>query len=137
MHRSVTLAAAALIALGTASSGHAQLLDKLKSATGMGQGQTTSLPSVGQAGVGNTAGVLQYCVQNNYLGAGAADPVRQSLLNHVPGQSGDSSYDQGSHGMLQTGGGQTFSLGGTDSFKRQLTQKLCSQVLEHGKSLLG
>src|SRR3954467_10150299 len=34
------------------------------------------LPSVTQAGPANTAGVLQYCVQNNYLNGGATDAAK-------------------------------------------------------------
>lgn len=145
MRRSIVITAA-LIALGApvgaASTGHAQLLDKLKNATGMGDSngssvQATPIPSVGQEGASNTAGILQYCVQKNYLSAGPADSVRQSLLTHVPGQSGDASYQQGSQGVLQTGSGQAVNLNGSDGFQQQATQKVCSEVLQHGRTLLG
>jgi hypothetical protein len=108
----------------------AQLLDQLKGAVGGG-----GMPSVGQAGPGNTAGVLQYCIQNKYVGGGGASSVKDSLLGKVTGRSNDSAYREGSSGLLQTGGGQSYSLGG-DGIKAQITQKVCDQVLQHAKSLL-
>jgi hypothetical protein len=80
------------------------------------------MPSVGQAGAGNTAGVLDYCIKNKYLGSGSASSVKDSLLGKVSGQSNDSGYREGSSGMLQTGNGQGYSLGG-DGIKAQITQK--------------
>ncbi len=47
----------------------------------------------------------------------------------------DSGYKQGSNGLLQTGGGQSYSLGG-GGIKEQITQKVCEQILQHAKSLL-
>jgi hypothetical protein len=107
----------------------AQLLDQLKGAAGGG------MPSVGQAGPGNTAGVLQYCIQNKYVGGGNASSVKDSLMSKVAGQSNDSSYREGSNGLLQTGNGQSYSLGG-DGIKAQITQKVCDQILQHAKSFL-
>jgi hypothetical protein len=108
----------------------AQLLDQLKGAAGGG-----GMPSVGQARPGNMAGVLQYCIQNKYVGGGGAASVKESLLGKVTGRSNDSGYRDGSSGLLQTGEGQRYSLGG-DGIKAQITQKLCDQVLQHAKSLL-
>jgi Protein of unknown function (DUF2501) len=118
-----------LIAI-SAGTAQAQLLDQLKGAVGGG-----GVPSVGQASPSNTAGVLQYCIQNKYVGAGDSSSVKNSLLSKVPGQTSDSGYQQGSSGLLQTGNGQNYSLGG-DGVKAQLTQKVCEQVLQHAKSLL-
>ena len=124
----------------------AQLLDQLKGAVGSGQSGSGGgvlgggMPAVGQAGPGNTAGVLQYCIKNNYLGGGGgASSVKDSLMKKVTGSSGqntnDSGFQAGNSGSLQTGNGQSYSLGG-DGLKAQLTQKICDQVLAHGKSLL-
>lgn len=94
------------------------------------------LPSVTQAGPANTAGVLQYCIQNNYLSSGVAGTAKNALLGKVHG-SGQTSSDfrGGSSGLLQTGNGQTFSLGG-GGIKSQVTHKVCDMVLQHAKSLL-
>lgn len=119
-----------LLIVASASAARAQLLDQLKGVVG-----DAGTPSVGQAGPSNTAGVLQYCIQNKYVGGGSASSIKDSLLGKVPGQSNDTAYRQGSSGLLQTGNGQSFSLGG-DGIKAQITQKVCEQVLQHAKSLL-
>lgn len=123
----------------------AQLMDQLKGATGseksggmLGGLGGGGLPSVGQASPSNTAGVLQYCVRNNYMSGGAASSVKNSLMSKVGGgekASSDSGFKAGDSGMLQTGNGKSFSLGG-DGIKAQVTQKVCDQVLQHAKSLL-
>ncbi|WP_428483237.1 DUF2501 domain-containing protein [Rhodopila sp.] len=125
----------------------AQLLNQLKGAAGAGQGGGGgmmgglgggALPSVGQAGAGNSAGVLQYCVRNNYMSGNAASSVKNSLMNKIGssgGSSGDSGFNAGDKGILQTGNGQSYSLGGS-GIKAQATQKVCDMVLQHAKSLL-
>lgn len=138
-----------LIPLGSAN---AQLMDQLKGAVGSGQGSGTaggqggglggglggSLPSVGQASPGNTAGVLQYCVKNNYVSGGNATSVKDSLMSKVNGSGGsanDSGLQAGNNGILNTGNGQSYSLG-SGGIKAQITQKICDQILQHAKSLL-
>jgi hypothetical protein len=123
----------------------AQLLDQLKGAVGSGQSGSSSalgglgggLPSVGQASPSNIAGVLQYCVRNNYVN-GSAATVKESLLSKVTGSgqgASDSGFKAGNSGMLQTGAGQDYGLGGS-GVKAQVTQKVCGMVLDHAKSLL-
>jgi hypothetical protein len=120
----------------TDGAAQAQLMDQLKGAAGGAGGLLGGgMPSVGQAGAGNTAGVPDYCIKNKYLGSGGASSVKDSLLGKVSGQSNDSGYREGSSGMLQTGSGQGYSLGG-DGIKAQITQKVCDQVLQHAKSFL-
>ena len=126
----------------------AQLMDQLKGAVGGGQssggggmlgGLGGGLPAVGQASTSNTAGVLQYCVRNNYLSGGSAGSVKDSIVSKVTGSkqgSNDSGYKAGSSGLLQTGSGQSYSLGGGDGMKQQMTHKVCDLVLQHAKSLL-
>ena len=142
-HCAIGLVALALAESPTAPA-QAQLLDQLKGAVGSGQSGgalglgSGSMPSVGQASPSNTAGVLQYCVRNNYVNQGAASSVKNSLMSKITGTgqtSNDSSFKAGNDGMLQTGNGQNFSLGG-DGIKAQLTQKVCDQILQHAKSLL-
>jgi hypothetical protein len=135
----------AMIALQqfSAGSARAQLLDQLKGAAGSGQGGSAGLggggmPQVGQASPSNTAGVLQYCIQNKYVGGGGASSVKDSLMSKVTGsgkRENDSGFKAGSTGLLQTGNGQNYSLGG-GGVKEQITQKVCDQVLQHAKSLL-
>jgi hypothetical protein len=128
----------------------AQFMDQLKGAIGgAGQSGTSSnplgalgaaggLPSVGQAGLGNTAGVLQYCIQNKYLGSGGASSIKDSLMGKVTGSgksTNDNGFQDGTQGLLHTGNGQNFGLGG-DGIKAQITKKICDQVLQHAKSFL-
>jgi len=116
--------------LGTGQSGGSNPLG------GLGGG----LPSVTNAGPANTAGVLQYCVQNNYLSGSTAGSTKDALLAHVPGSSQSSDFTAGSSGLLQTGNGQNFDLGGdsggSGGVKSQVTHKVCDLVLQHAKSLL-
>ncbi len=128
----------------------AQLMDQLKGALGSGQGGSggggilgglgDGMPSVGQASFSNIAGVIQYCIKNHYLGGGAgASLIKDSLMKKVTGSpaqaANDSGYKAGSNGLLQTGNGQNFNLGG-GGLKAQIAQKVCDQILAHGKSLL-
>jgi hypothetical protein len=125
----------------------AQLLNALQGATGSGQGGALgsalgglgglSSSSIGSASTSNIAGVLQYCVQNNFLGGGSASSVKDALVNKVAGAGGSSSsqFAEGSQGILQAGGGHSVQLGGS-SLKQQLTERVCSEVLKRAKSLL-
>ncbi len=135
MFKSLAATAAALIlAAVPVSMARAQLLDQLKSVGGELAGGG-GIPSVTQASPGNLAGVLQYCVQNNYLGGGAASSVEDSLLRTVTGGGSNSSFQAGSGGLLETGNGQNFGLGG-GGLKQEIVQQVCNQVLAHAKSLL-
>jgi hypothetical protein len=145
----VALAAGIVVLSQAAPSAQAQLMDQLKGAVGSGQGETNNsggmlgglgggMPAVGQAGPSNTAGVLQYCIQNNYLGGNSASSVKNSLMSKMTGSGqspSDNGFKAGSSGLLQTGNGQGFSLGG-DGVKAQITRKVCDQILQHAKSLL-
>ncbi|MGD0102924.1 MAG: DUF2501 domain-containing protein [Rhodopila sp.] len=123
----------------------AQLMDQLKGAVGSGEGGGGALgglgggvPSVEHASPGNTAGVLQYCIKNNYVGGASASSVKDSIVSKVTGSgqgTRDSGFQSGNNGLLQTGNGQSFSLGGSGA-KEQVTRKVCDLVLQHAKSLL-
>jgi hypothetical protein len=94
------------------------------------------VPLVGGATAGNTAGVLQYCVNNNYLSGMTASSVKDSLVRKIPGQgASDPGFRAGSNGTLETGSGERYSLGGGD-IKAQATYKVCDLMLQHAKSLL-
>ncbi len=83
-----------------------------------------------EAGPSNIAGVLQYCIKNNYLG-GADKAAGSSLVGKLTGSgqaSKDSSFQAGSKGLLDTGGGETFGLGGSGLRK---IRSVCDMVLKH------
>lgn len=141
--------AAALCVLATVSLSsvptHAQLLDQLKGAAGGGAGSGGIGPggigadasSVNRASPGNIAGLLQYCVKNNYLSDGSASSVKDSLVNKMSGSgrgASDPAFKAGSSGTLEAGGAQNFNLGG--GIKEQASKKVCDLVLQHAKSLM-
>lgn len=154
MHRRLvrtTAAAAILVAAWLPAASHAQLGDLIKGATqGSGQGAggglgsiaglggAGGLPSLGSlssGSTGNVAGVLQFCIQNNYLG-GATDAasVKDKLLGKLGGTpASDSGYTEGTKGILTGSNGNTFDL---SSIKSQITKQACDQILSQGKSLL-
>jgi hypothetical protein len=147
----IAAAAFGMLPVGTcmvAGPAQAQLMDSLKGAAGMGSSTGSSsgsglgglggmsMPSVGSASSGNIAGVLGYCMRNNYLSGDGASSVKSSLMGKLGGNATQSSqYESGNQGVLQTGNGQNVSLGG-GGIKAQLTQKVCAQVLSHAKSLI-
>ena len=149
-----------LLALLVASSGvaHAQLGDMLKSSPlggsggsggsgssgGAGQGATGSLGGLGglsassitAGSAGNAAGVIEFCMKNNYLNADAAtSAVKDKLLGSVSGGSQDSGYTDGSRGVLSTSGGKQLDLSGS-GLKAEVTKQVCDKILAQGMSML-
>jgi hypothetical protein len=125
------------------SAAHAQLGDVLKgggSSSGM-SGLSSMLPgqSVTSGSTGNVAGVLQFCVKNNYLSgssASSASSVKDSLMSKLGGSStSDSGYSDGSKGILNSGTGSKIDLSG-GGLKEQATKQICDKILAQGKSLL-
>jgi hypothetical protein len=131
------------IAAPVASAGQ---LDKL-----MGGSSSSSLTS---GSMGNVAGILQYCVTNNYLGGDSgASGVKDQLLGKLGGGSSataaaptqDKGYLDGAKGLLKSKDGKTVDLGGaggSDSspmgdMKAKVTKKACDVVLKQGKGMLG
>jgi len=131
------------IAAPVASAGQ---LDKL-----MGGSSSSSLTS---GSMGNVAGILQYCVTNNYLGGDSgASGVKDQLLGKLGGGSSataaaptqDKGYLDGAKGLLKSDKGKTVDLGGaagSDSsplggMKAEFTKKACNAVLKQGKGMLG
>ena len=86
---------------------------------------------------GNAAGVITYCMKNNYLNPDKAAQVKDQLLGKIglgPKEAPkDEGYESGLGGLIKGSGGQTFSL---DKIKGNLKEKACDFVLNHAKSLL-
>jgi Protein of unknown function (DUF2501) len=152
MHRIV--AATTLIGLSISfSAAHAQLGNLLNQgsnspSTGLrsfadaglsgssgGLGNALSGGSVTSSNSSNVAGVLQFCIKNNYLGGNSASSVKNSLMSKLPGgaSNSDSNYFDGAKGIVDTGNGQKLSLCGV---KQQLTRQICDKILDQGKSML-
>lgn len=116
-------------AFGFIGSASAQLGD-LK---GLAGGADVSSLASGSAG--NAAGVVEYCVKNNYLDGGAAG-IKDKLMGKVTGDSGKSDYDDGAKGLVKTSDGKSVDIGKLGEMKKSVTKKACSAVLDHAKSLL-
>ncbi|MDM0058774.1 DUF2501 domain-containing protein [Variovorax fucosicus] len=122
------LAALALLAAGASSTAHANLLGDLKSQAG-----NYAMPAVGASTIGNAAGVLQYCVKNNYLGSDAAS-VKDKLLSKITGQKQQQAgYANGAKGLLQGGDGKSLNL---KAVSGKLKTKACDYVLKNASSLV-
>ena len=103
-----------------------------------GVGSALGLPSISSNTAGNAAGVLQYCIQNKYLGGTDASSVKDKLLDKVgigskQSQQQDTGYQQGLSGVLSGNGGSSFDLG---KLKSSVKEKACSYVLNNASSLL-
>lgn len=146
-----TVASIAIAMLLPISVAHAQLGNLLKgggSSDGSSSGGLSSLGSMGSALTGqsmtsgstsNVAGVLQFCIKNNYLSGNGASSVKDSLMSKLGGTSAassDSGYTDGAKGLLKSGDGKQLDLSG-GGLKQQVTKQVCDKILSQGKSLMG
>ena len=108
----------------------------------LGGGDASALSSLGGGLMGsgtasNAAGVITYCMKNNYLNADKAAQVKDQLMGKMGlGQKEepkDEGYMSGLSGMVTGSGGKSFSL---DKIKGDLKEKACDYVLDNAKSLL-
>ena len=141
------------LALGIPMQAHAQF-DMLKNAVGGGAGGSSagglagSLGGLGAAGsltsgsIGNATGVLQFCINNNYLSGAnlsSASDVKDKLLGKLGTQSGSPAaspgYLDGAKGLLSSPDGKTVDLNG-GGLRAQLTRRVCAKILDQAKSFL-
>jgi hypothetical protein len=98
-----------------------------------------NLGSLSAGSAGNAAGILQYCIQNNYLSGDAAGSMKDRLLGKIGGAdsaSQDSGYAAGLQGMLTGSDGKSVDITKMGSLESNLTQKACQAVLQNASSLL-
>jgi hypothetical protein len=142
MHARSTFIALALLAAGASAQAN-NLLDQLKDQAGAAansQGGNSALgklglkmPAIGSSTMGNAAGVLQYCVKNNYLGGDAAS-VKDKLLAKITGQKQqETGFANGAKGLLKGGDGKSLNLKGLSS---KVKEKACDYVLKNATSLV-
>lgn len=120
------------------SSGSSALGGLLGGGTGASALSALGLGGLSSPGTaGNAAGVLTYCMKNNYLNADKAQQVKDQLLGKMgftqrtePKETG---YQNGLLGMVTGADGQSFSL---DKIKGDLKKKACDFVLDNASSLL-
>ena len=132
-----------LLPLGTAN---AQLDNILKQ--GESTGAKNGLGNLGAAGsalsgqsitagsTGNVAGVLEFCMKNNFLGGSDASSVKDKLMGKLGGSPAtDNGYKDGAKGLLKSSDGKQLDLSG-GGMKADITKQVCDKVLSQGKSLL-
>ncbi|MDR0227000.1 MAG: DUF2501 domain-containing protein [Burkholderiaceae bacterium] len=161
MHTSISSALlCALLGLGTVSAHASGLGDTLRQATELGGSSSSSGSqgaglggmlggSSGGAGAlsalglspsgtaGNAAGVITYCMKNNYLNADKAAQVKDQLLGKLgmsqQEQPKDQGFQSGLGGLVTGSNGKSFSI---DKLKGDLKEKACDFVLDNAKSLI-
>ncbi|ANY16622.1 DUF2501 domain-containing protein [Bordetella pseudohinzii] len=134
-----TLPYAALL-LALAASAQAQLLDSVKGQLGASTPNNPGgLATLSPGTTGNAAGVLDFCIKNNYLAGGDAGAIKDKLVGKLGGGAAkpeaDPGYASGIQGILKGKDGKSMDLSG-GGLKQELAQKACDQVLQYGKSLL-
>jgi hypothetical protein len=135
-----------LIALLPVATANAQIGDLPRpgqhAGTGGGLGNLGSIGgalsgnSFSAGSAGNVAGLLEFCIKNNYLG-GNASSVKNYLMGKLPAgaASSDSGYTEGAKGLLKSSDGKQLDLSG-GGLKAQVTKQVCDQILAQAKSLL-
>ena len=125
--------------LGTASmvAQASGLGDTLRGATGGGASPSTLGGMLG-GGTAPSAGVITYCMKNNYLNADKAALVKQQLLGKMglgaaQPEPRDEGYLSGLSGMVSGSNGKQFNL---NRLKGDLKEKACDFVLDNASSLL-
>lgn len=107
-----------------------------------GGGDMSSLAS---GSAGNAAGVIGFCIKNNFLGGDAASSMKDKLMGKagLGADNKDQGFADGENGLVQTSEGKSVDLsklgggmGGVGDMKQKLTKKACGAVLDHAKSLL-
>jgi len=137
MHARSTLIALALLAAGTSAEAN-DLLDQLKekagaAASSQGSNLGFKMPAIGSSTIGSAAGVLQYCVKNNYLGGDAAS-VKDKLLAKITGQKQqEKNFESGAKGLLKGGDGKTLNM---KILSSKVKEKACDYVLKNATSLI-
>ena len=108
--------------------------------SGLGGSALSAVGLGGLTGSGtasNAAGVITYCMKNNYLNANKAAEVKNQLLGKLglgqKEQPKDQGYKDGLMGMIKGDNGQSFSM---DKIKSNLREKACDFVLNNAKSLI-
>ena len=126
-------AAVLALAAALATPVHAnKLMDAMKDQLA-NSGIGNSLPAIGASTAGNAAGVIQYCVKNNYLNAANANGIKDKLLGMVTGQKPQQTgYANGAKGLLMGSDGQSLNLKGLSG---KLKEKACDYVLKNASSL--
>ncbi|MET3495856.1 DUF2501 domain-containing protein [Variovorax boronicumulans] len=146
MHARSTLISVMLLAGSLVAPAHANnLLDQLKEQAGAAAGSGSQdgnsalgnlgfkMPAIGSSTIGSAAGVLQYCIKNNYLGGDAAS-VKDKLLAKITGQKQqEKNFQTGAKGLLMGGDGKSLNF---KLLTSKVKEKACDYVLKNATSLI-
>jgi hypothetical protein len=150
MHTLTTRIAAAVAVFGVLASiapANAQVEDLLKHGQGSGatsgglgklggMGSALSGGSLASGSTGNVAGLLEFCMKNNFLSGQDASAVKDKLMGKLGGTPAhDSGYAEGTQGVLKSGSGGQLDLS-SSGLKEQATRQICDKVLAQAKSML-
>ena len=98
-----------------------------------------NLGSLASGSAGNAAGILQFCISNNYLTGSAAGSMKDRLIGKLGGADAaqqDTGFAAGAQGNLIGSDGKSLDITKMGSLESNLTQQACSAVLDHASSLL-
>ena len=117
-----------ILAVATAAGSTAYQMPAIPGMGGMG-----GLPNLSHMGVGNAAGVLSYCAQNDLLGGSSGASSMLGALQKKPGVAGSKEFAAGQAGNILTGGKQSFSLAGASD---PIKQQGCKMVMKQAHKFL-
>jgi hypothetical protein len=136
--------AIAILSGSLTAQGLGQLKD-IAGGSGLGGAASSlgSLSSITSGSTGNVAGIIEYCLKNNYLSGGnasSASSIKDQLMGKMT-SSGDQpaennpDYSSGVQGIVTGSSGQSVDLS-MAGLKDKAVKKVCQKILEQGKSLL-
>ena len=114
-------------------------LGSLLGNSGAAGGLLSSLGVPATDSASNAAGLITYCMKNNYLNANKAEQVKSQLLGKLglspqkKEEPKDQGYLSGLSGMITGQDGQSFNM---DKLKGDIKEKACDFVLDNAQSLL-
>lgn len=138
-------AAAVLGVLVPAASATAQVEEMLRQGQSGASGSLEKLGGIGSAlsggglvsgSTGNVAGLLQYCIKNNFLKGQESSSIKDKLMGKLGGTPApDTGYAEGTQGVLKSSDGKQLDLSGS-GIQAQASRQVCDQILKQAKSLL-
>jgi hypothetical protein len=129
--------AVAILSGSLAAQGLGQLRDIIG---GSGLSGAASLSSIASGSIGNAAGIIEYCVKNNYLSGGNASSVKDQLMGKMTARGdqpaeNNPDYISGARGIVTGSSGQSVDLS-MAGLKDKAVKKVCKKILDQANSML-
>jgi hypothetical protein len=129
--------AVAILSGSLAAQGLGQLRDIIG---GSGLSGAASLSSIASGSIGNAAGIIEYCVKNNYLSGGNASSVKDQLIGKMTARGdqpaeNNPDYISGARGIVTGSSGQSVDLS-MAGLKDKAVKKVCKKILDQANSML-